>query len=120
MGREGLFEEQKERELGGIGHGRGHQVQSSPPWGPLLPGHPPSCADEDWCQGGRDSSTASRLRPSLLCQEQDPAASALSRCLWVCPGLLGQVLLAVRYRLQDPEWAAVCAGVAAVLLKEAR
>lgn len=74
-------------EAGVSGHGRRCQVQSPSPWGPLLPGHLLSCAGKGCCHTGRDGSTASRLRLSLLSQEQDPMVSALSHYLWVCTGL---------------------------------
>ncbi|XP_009465309.1 PREDICTED: muscular LMNA-interacting protein [Nipponia nippon] len=88
MGWEGLFEEQKKRggELGGGWWEWAWQEVPGTiiaPWGPLLPGHPRSCAGGGWRQTGRDGSTTSGLRLSLLWQEQDPTASALSRYLQV-------------------------------------
>lgn len=92
---EGLFEEQKIRELGGgragsAGYSHASTETSSARSPSLL------CC-EGWWQRGRDGSTPSGLRLSLLCQEQDPMASALTCSLWACTR---QVLLAAWWRLQ--------------------
>lgn len=91
---EGLFEEQKIRDLGGgwwEWAGQGALAYSHASMETSSARSPSLLCCEGWCQTARDGSTPSGLGLSLLCQEQDPVASALTCSLWACTR---QVLLA--------------------------